>query len=150
APWDSNVIERFDTGNDVRHRFVLTTNYELPFGASLGGAAKQILSGWQVNAIASFQTGLPYDITNSTSRTNTGGNDRPNQIGDPAMDNSTVSQWFNTAAFQAQPANTVGTSTVGRNSLHGPNQKRLDLSLFKNVAVNGTATLQLRVECYNL
>src|SRR5262249_34259915 len=84
------------------------------------------------------------------SRTNTGGADRPDLVGDPSLDSPTVSQWFNTAAFQAQPANTLGSSTVPRNSMHGPTQKRLDISLFKNVALNGTTTLQLRVECYNI
>ncbi|HEX7798455.1 MAG TPA: hypothetical protein VF456_29025, partial [Vicinamibacterales bacterium] len=150
SPWDVNVIERFDAGNDVRHRYVLTANYELPFGQSLTGASRQLLAGWQVNAIASFQTGLPYDITNSTSRTNTGGTDRPNLVGDATLDNPTVGQWFNTAAFAAQTANTLGTNTVPRNYLHGPNQKRLDLSFFKDVAFTSTAKMQLRFEIYNL
>jgi carboxypeptidase family protein len=150
SPWDVNVIERFDAGNDVRHRYVLTANYELPFGQSLTGAGRQLLAGWQVNAIASFQTGLPYDITNSTARTNTGGTDRPNLVGDATLDNPTVGQWFNTSAFAAQTANTLGTNTVPRNYLHGPNQKRLDLSFFKDVAFTATAKMQLRFEIYNL
>ena len=149
-PWDVNVIERFDSNNDVRHRFVLTANYELPFGRSLGNAAKHMLAGWQVNAVVALQTGLPFNITNSASRTNTGGADRPNLVGDPFLDNPAVTQWFNTAAFLAQPVNTVGTDTVPRNYLHGPNQKRVDLSLFKDVELGASRRLQLRVEVYNV
>ena len=150
APWDINVIERFNADFDVRHRWGVTANYELPFGRSMTSAARHLVAGWQINAVASWQSGLPFNITNLASRTNTGGADRPNQIGDPAIDNPTITRWFNTAAFEAQPVNTVGTSTVARNSLHGPPQRRIDMSLFKNVALMGTARLQLRVEAYNI
>jgi hypothetical protein len=141
APWDINVTERFNADFDVRHRWGVTANYELPFGRSMTSAARHLVAGWQINAVASWQSGLPFNITNLASRTNTGGADRPNQIGDPAIDNPTITRWFNTAAFEAQPVNTVGTSTVARNSLHGPPQRRIDMSLFKNVALMGTARL---------
>ena len=35
-------------------------------------------------------------------------------------------------------------------TLHGPSQKRLDMSLFKDVPLQGTARLQLRIEVYNV
>ena len=52
------------------------------------------------------------------------------------------------SAFAAQPINTAGNT--GRNTLHGPPQRRLDLSLFKNIPLRGTSQLQLRAEVYNL
>jgi hypothetical protein len=39
---------------------------------------------------------------------------------------------------------------VSRNPLRGPNIRRLDFSLFKDVTLTGTARLQLRVEAYNV
>ena len=69
-------------------------------------------------------------MTNGTARTNSGGTDRPNQVGDPTLDQPTVAQWFNVAAFTAQPINTAGNT--GRNTLHGPPQRRIDLSFFRN------------------
>ena len=60
----------------------------------------------------------------------------------------TIGRWFNTAAFVAQPANTVGNA--GRNTLYGPPQRRLDVSLFKSLPLNDTMRLQLRVEAYNV
>ena len=54
------------------------------------------------------------------------------------------------AAFQAQPVNTIGDQIVPRNLLHGPSLKRLDMSLFKDVPLQGTARLQLRMEIYNV
>ena len=149
SPNDVNVIERFDADFDIRHRFVFSANYEIPFGKSLTGAAKQVLAGWQVNGVAYWQTGLPFNVTNSTARSNTSaGNDRPNMSGDPTISNPTVAQWFNTAAFTPQTINTIGNAP--RNPLHGPPQRRLDVSLFKDVAMASTVKVQLRVECYNL
>jgi hypothetical protein len=149
SPNDVSVIERFDADFDIRHKIVFTANYELPFGQSLTGAAKQLLAGWQVNGVAYWQSGLPFNVTNSTARANTSaGNDRPNLVGDPEVSNPTVDQWFNTAAFVAQPINTVGNAP--RNVLHGPPQRRLDLSLFKDFGLSAGAKLQLRIECYNI
>jgi hypothetical protein len=39
---------------------------------------------------------------------------------------------------------------VPRNSINGPSQRRLDLSLFKDVVLTGAARLQLRIEAYNV
>ncbi len=149
SPNDVSVIEHFDADFDIRHRFVFSANYELPFGRSLSGVSKALVAGWQVNGVAYWQTGLPFTVTNSTARSNTSaGGDRPNVVGDPELDNPTVTQWFNTAAFVAQPINTIGNA--GRNILHGPPQRRLDLSFFKNVALTPGTNLQLRAEIYNL
>ena len=149
SPNDISVINRFDADFDVRHRFVFTANYELPFGQSLSGAARQLLAGWQVNGVAYWQSGLPFNVTNSTARANTSaGGDRPNLVGDPELSNPTVDQWFNIAAFAAQPINTIGNAP--RNVLHGPPQRRLDLSLFKDFGLSATTKLQLRIECYNV
>lgn len=153
APWDVSRIERYDADNDVRHRFAVTVNYELPFGRSLTGAMEQALAHWQVNALAAWQTGLPFNITNATTRTNTGGADRPNLVGDPNLADPTYTQWFKNAAnaaFQAQPVNTIGDAVVPRNYLHGPSQRRLDVSIFKDVKLNAAARLQLRIEVYNV
>ena len=37
SPWDVTVIERYDSDFDVRHRFVLSANYELPFLRTASG-----------------------------------------------------------------------------------------------------------------
>jgi len=149
SPNDVNVIERFDADFDIRHKFVFTANYELPFGQSLTGAAKQLLAGWQINGVAYWQSGLPFNVTNSTARANTSaGNDRPNLVGDPELSNPTVDQWFNVAAFAPQTINTIGNAP--RNVLHGPPQRRVDLSLFKDFGLSAGTKLQLRIECYNI
>ena len=59
-----------------------------------------------------------------------------------------MERWFNTAAFEAQPQFTLGNAptTVG----WGPSQRRLDLSLFKDITLRGNTRLQLRYEVYNV
>ena len=150
APWDVSRIERYDADNDVRHRVGILVNYELPWGKSLTGTAKQFLAGWQVNAVGGWQTGVPFNITNAAARTNTAGADRPNLVGDAALDDPAITRFFNTSAFVAQPVNTIGDQVVPRNYLHGPSQKRLDMSLFKDVPLHSGARLQLRMEVYNV
>jgi hypothetical protein len=149
TPNDVNVIERFDADFDVRHRIVFSANYELPFGRSFTGAMKMVLAGWQVNGVASWRTGLPFTVTNAATRSNTSANnDRPNVVGDATLDDPSIGQWFNVAAFSAQPINTIGNA--GRNILHGPPQRGLDVSFFKDFALSGTSRLQIRVEFYNI
>jgi hypothetical protein len=150
APWNAAVIERYDADNDVRHRLGLLVNYELPWGRTMTGAAKHFVAGWQVNAIAGWQTGVPFNITNAAARANTGGADRPNLVGTPDLEEPTINRYFDITAFQAQPVNTIGDQLVPRNLLHGPLQKRLDMSVFKDVPLQGTARLQLRMEVYNI
>jgi len=150
APWDVARIERYDADNDVRHRVGFLVNYELPWGRSLTGAAKHFLARWQVNAVAGWQTGAPFNITNAAARTNTGGADRPNLVGNAQLENPTITRFFDITAFQAQPVNTIGDQVVPRNYLHGPSLKRLDMSVFKDVPLQGSARLQLRLEVYNV
>ena len=157
APWDFSLKETGDTPNfDIRHHWVLTSTYELPWGKSLNGVAHGFLSDWQVNAAAAWQSGVAFTIVNAASRTNTGaagggvGPDRPILTGNPVLPKSqqTIQRWFNTDAFTAAPQFTAGN--IGYSLLHGPAQRRLDLSIFKDLNMGPGRRLQLRAECYNV
>ena len=50
------------SSNDIRHRFVLAYSYELPFGKSMSGVAKQALTGWTFSGIYSAQTGGAFSV----------------------------------------------------------------------------------------
>jgi hypothetical protein len=91
-PTQVHKIEYGNAENDIRSRFALSVNYELPFKNFNSKAEKAVLGGWQVNSIVAWQTGKPVSITNTaTSATSNdlanplygGGSDRPNKIGDP-------------------------------------------------------------------
>ena len=47
-----------------------------------------------------------------------------------------------------QPVNTVGNT--GRNTLVGPPQRQINLSVFKNLTLHGATKLQIRAEGFNI
>jgi hypothetical protein len=140
---------------DVRHRFVSSILYELPFGEGKpflqNGVAGKILGGWQLSTIITKNSGFPRTAYVGTDRSNTGGGqDRPNATGqDPNLpgDQQTILRWFNTDAFALQPLGTWGD--VGRNTIIGPGVFRVDTSVIRNFRM-GTKSIQARLEAFNL
>jgi hypothetical protein len=166
-----NQIRQIEYGiaeNDIGSRFALSLNYELLYGKQFAGIKKAFLSGWQTNMITAWQSGKPFTIVNSgqgidnpiesdgiahgfSNRAvpqNSGGNDRPDQLGDARLGHKTLSHFFNTAEFAPQSLGTVGTTQ--RNSLFGPDFRHVDLSLFKNFPVTERLSVQFRVETFNI
>ena len=138
---------------DVRHRFVLSFIYELPFGKGKqflkSGIAAQIFGDWEISGIVVSQTGRPFTPRLSADRSNTGQlQDRPNLVGNPFLSNPDPSLWFNTAAFAIPAAGTFGNA--GRNILTGPGYKNTDVALVKRIRFGETRNLELRGEVFNL
>ena len=151
----AELIPTIEYGNanlDVRHRVTGTFNYALPFGNSLRGFLGVVGKGWQANGLVVWNTGMPFSVTNlsnrSGTRPGTSNTDRPNMIGSPRASSPTVSQWFNTSAFQGQTLGQVGNQR--RNQLYGPGLQRVDLSLFKTFAVRERLNLEFRTEAFNV
>ena len=72
------------SGQDIRHRMVISFNYELPFAAKATGATAVLAKGWQVNVISVMQSGTHFTITNASARSNTGGGDQPIRSATPS------------------------------------------------------------------
>lgn len=143
------VAERGNSILDLRHRFTMLGDYALPFAKSVKGFKGMLAKDWGVNAIVVLSTGIPFDITNSAARSNTGGSDRPNVVGDPTSGfQQSVYRWFNTAAFTAQPLYTYGN--LGRNVLHAPGRKSLDLAIHREFSIREGMRLQFRAEGFNV
>jgi hypothetical protein len=149
--WDPNLLEWGDTNTyDIRHHWVGIVGYELPWGQGLQGISHGALAGWRVNVVANYSSGPAFTIGNSNVRTNNGGSDRPNQIGDPNLPASerTLQRWFNTAAFELQPQFTAGNVEPG--SMHGPSIRRLDFNMSKLLRMGTSRSVELRLEVYNV
>jgi hypothetical protein len=140
---------------DVRHRFVTSVLYELPFGPGKpfaeSGAAGAIFGGWQISAIVNKSSGFPRDPAVGVDVPNTGAQTyRPNLVAgqDPNDGARNTQQWFNTAAFERPQAFTYGNA--GRNIVIGPGIFSTDMSISRNFRLGGLKTLQFRLEAFNL
>ena len=139
---------------DRRHIFTQSYVYELPFGPgkhwARTGLWNALLGGWQINALWTWESGLPLDIAISNASLNAPGNiNRPNVNGPVQIfGNVGPSQlYFNTGAFSAPPPNTAGN--VGRNVLHGPRLFEIDSSVFRKIRVTERWNLEFRAEAFN-
>jgi Carboxypeptidase regulatory-like domain/TonB-dependent Receptor Plug Domain len=154
---------------EVRHRFVLSYLWELPFGkgkwlASSHEAVNKIIGGWQINGITAFQSGPPIQINTQGDNANigtgagSGNNQRPNLIGDPYggidtganIKNRGVNAgtfYFNRAAFALPPQFRLGN--LGKNTLYGPGFQNWDFSVFKNTSISERVNMQFRAEFFN-
>ncbi|MBV9400617.1 MAG: TonB-dependent receptor [Bryobacterales bacterium] len=110
---------------------------------------QRIAGGWQLSPIFTAYTGTPLNITDGTDISLTGiGLDRPNVIGNGALPNPTIAQWFNTAAFAKQAPGTYGNA--GRNLLVGPGAWNLDAALSRSFVIRENVKLNFRWEAFNV
>jgi hypothetical protein len=136
------------SNSDIRNRLVVSWVYDLPWNRSWNGHWTVLVRNWRLNAIAFAQTGLPFAVTQTGTQTNNAtGTNRPNQVASFRVANPTTDQWFNTAAFVAQPANTWGNE--GRNLLTAPGTWNMDLSIHREFKVREKITAQFRLESFD-
>lgn len=144
---------------NVPHRLVISGVYELPFGkgrsllSSGNKFVNGLVGGWQLNTIATVQSGFNITPTMAASNlNNAGAYQLPNRVcsGDLPGDQRTVTRWFDTSCFVAPPALTYGNS--GLNIVRGPGLQQVDVAFLKNfgLAFKEGARLQFRAEGFNI
>ncbi|MGH8245141.1 MAG: carboxypeptidase regulatory-like domain-containing protein, partial [Gammaproteobacteria bacterium] len=146
--------EKSLSGNDVRHRFVASSVYELPWGKGrrwlASGPAATILGGWGLGVILTLQAGSPDGLVTQVNNTNAfGGSQRVNVLRDPTLPKSErrIDRYFDTTAVVAPPQFTFGNA--GRALFSSPGLANADLSLLKNHQVGERFNLQFRIEAFN-
>jgi len=145
----------YDWGNSnigFKNKFTMRVNYELPFGKSAKGLTKAAIGGWQVNAIAFWQSGEPYTVTDGQNLINLPNttSDRPNMIAGQSCQaaNPTIYDWINYNAFQQQAIGNPGNE--GRAQCYGPDWRGLDFSVFKDFLFAEKYRVSFRAEAYNI
>jgi hypothetical protein len=150
-PTNRKTGERGNCGYDHRQVFNTTMVATSPgFG---GGAAKMVTKGWQVAPVFSTFTGNPIQFSEGGKDISLSGQllDRPNvaapdQVHAPPSGDPPY--WFNPAAFVVQPTGTFGN--LGRNTVYGPGQINLDMSLSRRFQVKERWKLDFRADFFNI
>ncbi|HVW85398.1 MAG TPA: TonB-dependent receptor, partial [Bryobacteraceae bacterium] len=151
---------------DIRHRFVTSVVYELPFGkgkrflGNIGRVPDLLVGGWQLNTIAYWQTGNQRSVSSTnltgisyvTQRADATGIAPGSKFGNivPGQDfggANTARYWFNPAAFSPTLPLKFGTS--GRDIITAPSWTNFDISAFKNFTITESVILQFRAEAFD-
>jgi hypothetical protein len=137
---------------DVRHNFVLSASYELPYGRDTrdSDAKSMLLGGWRLSGIFQARTGFPITVLDGrgSSLQAVRGGERPNCIGDPVPADQTLDHWLDVNAFARAPLGTWGNCGVG--IARAPGYQNVDLTLSKRFAAGGPRYAEFRFELFNV
>jgi Carboxypeptidase regulatory-like domain len=155
------AFNRSNSQFDVRHRVVLSYNYEIPFTKHFHGWRRTLLDGWSQSGIFTSQSGLPATVyaapIDGINDTLLNGTD---------VNGATTTTPLNGDATQLHPVPfhtgyTVPTSlqvseplleqdgTSGRNHLRLDGLTDLDLQVSKLFKITESKSFQLRWESFN-
>jgi hypothetical protein len=143
---------------DIRHNFVTSFSYEIPFGkgkrygTNMNRALSAVAGNWQVNGILTLHTGAPYTLRwngcqgvwNACRPDLVSGKDPKNA---PSGGQS-PDLWFDTSAVTRAAPLTGGN--LGLQTNNEPPAQMLDFSIFKDFAFSERWRLQFRSEGTNV
>ena len=144
---------------DMRHNFVASYKYELPFNHLLNRRTR-LTEGWSLTGITRFSTGFPVTLYNNNDTSLLG--TIPNGINNNGVDTPNVTPGnmeintdprngrpaFNTSLFSLPSLGQMGTAA--RRLFYGPGIANCDLALLKSLHLTESKSLQFRVEAFNV
>jgi hypothetical protein len=145
---------------DARHRLVASASWLPRIPTTLPAVVQTVFGGWQLNGIASYNSGTPFTVSDSANVALQANSppisgfpaSRPNVIGDPNAGPHTVDAWLSRSAFQrlnvATQAGQFGDA--GRNIARGPSFANVDVSLVRDFQISASTRLQFRGEVFNV
>ncbi|MDT5122557.1 MAG: hypothetical protein QOC96_2039 [Acidobacteriota bacterium] len=168
----SNVQQNKARGDfDRPHRLVISYTYELPFGkgkpylSNLNSTLNHLLGNWSISGITTYQSGLPFSVTDSTSGGLYGTAAGTAQFicanAQSAYTTGSITDqlahFLNPACFTTAPTlpNSAGAGATGwgntpRNAFRGPSQQNWDFSLIKGFTIRERHQFQFRADFFNL
>ena len=169
----ANILNNFPNGNravgdfDRPHRFVLTYSYDLPVPKG-NFFNNQLFKGWSISGIVTYQSGLPFSVTDSTSGGafgNAGGGTAtlsgqctsPEQFYTTGPIGSRLNAYLNVNCFRTavdvpdfDGSGAKAYGDVPRNAFRGPMQQNWDFSITKKFTIAENHGFQFRTEFFNL
>ncbi|HVM75540.1 MAG TPA: carboxypeptidase regulatory-like domain-containing protein [Candidatus Saccharimonadales bacterium] len=152
-------LSRAISAFDMRHNFVASYDYELPFHW-LTANHDRLTRGWSVSGITRFSSGFPVTLFNNKDTSllgtipngiNNNGVDTPNftpgllQINTDPRNGRLA---FNTSLFSLPALGEMGTA--GRRIFYGPGISNFDVALVKHLPLTERKSLEFRVEAFNV
>jgi hypothetical protein len=152
---------------DRPHRLVVSYAYDVPTPSG-SFWNNQFFKGWSISGIVTYQSGLPFSITDSTSGGafgQTGGGTAsfsgacgtdPSTMYTQGSRSDILAHYLNTACFRTASlvangaAGATGFGDVPRNSFRGPMQQNWDFSLIKNIRIKESHDLRFRMDMFNV
>jgi hypothetical protein len=147
---------------DQRHILNISYLYDVPLFRHSSGWSHRLLGGWEFSGITTWETGVPFSVTDSTSFVDNAG--VGNGVGTSAYLDivgnpyASVAQkeipglsgplLYNPAAFAVPTGLTFGDS--GRNALREPGRTNFDVGLFKRFLVTESKAFEFRWENFNV
>jgi carboxypeptidase family protein len=143
---------------DMRHNFVVSYSYQLPFDRVANRANAWTL-GWTLSGTTRLSSGFPVTLYNptDTSLLGTFGNGVNNNLVDtpnltPGCDlkinrDPANGQAFNTGCFSLPALGQLGNAP--RRLFYGPGIENVDLAVIKRVTLDRTRALDVRLEAFN-
>ncbi|HKU24707.1 MAG TPA: TonB-dependent receptor [Candidatus Sulfotelmatobacter sp.] len=168
APENANCrpCDRGPSVFDIRHNFVSTTTYELPFGPghsflNRSGALGKVLGGWSLSGNGVWHTGHPLTVLIGLDCSvipdgNCNADQRPDLLpGVPVIPaNQGPGNWININAFASPPLDAKGFIThygnAPRGIIRAPHVWQVDVGLTKTTSLTERTALEFRVEAFNL
>jgi Carboxypeptidase regulatory-like domain len=164
---DNNNLraERSLSSQDVPQRLVISYVLDLPFGqgkkylTNIGGGLNNLVGGWGVDGVTTFQRGFPLVLVNGQANDATlfGAGSRPNVIlvcdkSAPGGRAARLNRWFNTACFVPPADFTFGNESRVDPTLRSDGVNNFDVAVFKRMSFGkeGRTELESRVEFFNL
>ena len=153
------ALSRALSAFDVKHNFVVSYAYELPF-EYLFGTSNRWTKGWTISGITHFSSGFPVTLLNYGDNSllgaepngiNNYGVDEPQYTPGPLDLNSNPRNgqpYFNTSLFSPQHMGQPGNAR--RRFFYGPGIDNYDMALLKSVPLTESKSLQFRFEGFNL
>ena len=139
---------------DLRQDVTTSGLYQLPFGKdrmflnSARNPLGMIFGGWDIAALATMRSGLPFTPFTSSDLANTGAsNEVPIRTGSGKLSNRSPAEWFNIADFTLPAKYAYGNS--GRNILAGDGIIDIDSTLKRNFSFTESKYMEFRFEAFN-
>ncbi len=152
------ALDRGNSANDQRFRFIHTFVYELPVGKGQlffnhsPVWLNEVIGGWSLTGITNLATGQPFTVLSNPSVDLSGFNqfvDRPNLVAGPVtLNEGSPDRFLSRSYFSAAAAGTVGS--VGRNAFYGPGLINFDTTLSKRFSIRERAGLEIRGDFFNV